>query len=97
LPSLRCTAFTNYRSQVQTINHCIVDLATPPSGQLMPFNMYVTLSHSCGRHGIRLLHDFDERLFTQHPSEHLCQEDAWLEDLDRQTRKKWEEFKGQSE
>ena len=55
---------------------------------------HVTLSRSCSRHGIRLLRDFDKCLFTQHPSEHLHQEDARLEDLDSQTRKRWEEFKG---
>lgn len=96
LPITPTYAFTDYCSQAQTINHCIVDLATPPSGQLTPFNAYVALSRSHGRHGIRLLRDFDERLFTQHPSEHLRQEDARLEDLDRKMRKRWEEFKGQN-
>ena len=89
--------FTDYRSQAQTIDHCIVDLATPPpSGQLTPFNAYIALSRSRSRHGIRLLRDFDKRLFTRHPSEHLRREDARPEDLDCQTRKRWEEFKGRS-
>ena len=94
LPITPAYAFTNYHSQAQTINHCIIDLATPPLGQLTPFNAYVALSRSRSRHGIQLLCDFDERLFTQHPSEHLRQEDARLEDLDCKTRKQWEEFKG---
>ena len=64
-------------------------------GQLTPFNAYVALSRSRSRHGIRLLRDFDGCLFIQHPSEHLLhREDARLEDLDSQTRKRWEELKG---
>ncbi|KIM56878.1 hypothetical protein SCLCIDRAFT_131593, partial [Scleroderma citrinum Foug A] len=40
---------------------------TTPRGQLTPFNAYVALSRSRSRVGIRLLQDFDERLFTHHP------------------------------
>jgi len=36
--------FTDYHSQAQTINYCIIDLGTPPTGQLMPFNAYVALT-----------------------------------------------------
>ena len=36
LPITPVYASTDYRSQAQTINHCIIDLATPPSGQLTP-------------------------------------------------------------
>jgi len=32
-------AFADYRSQAQTIEHRIVDLARPLSGQLTPFNV----------------------------------------------------------
>ena len=78
LPVTPAYAFTNYRSQAQTINHCIVDLATPPTGKLMPFNAYVALSCSRGRHSIWLLQDFDEHLFTHHPSEHLHMEDKQI-------------------
>jgi len=92
LPITPAYAFTDYRSQAQTIDHCIVDLATPPSGQLTPFNAYVALSRSRGRNSIRLLRDFDERLFTHHPSEHLHNEDERLKDLDRKTTKEWIEF-----
>jgi len=39
LPDTPAYAFTDYRSQAQTIgDHCIVDLATPPIGKLTPFN-----------------------------------------------------------
>ncbi|KAF8893443.1 hypothetical protein BD779DRAFT_1620513, partial [Infundibulicybe gibba] len=37
-------AFTDYKSQGQTIKHVIVDLADPPSGKLSPFSAYVALS-----------------------------------------------------
>jgi hypothetical protein len=37
-------AFTDYRSQGQTISHVIVDLASPPAGSLSLFNIYVALS-----------------------------------------------------
>ncbi|KAG2749743.1 hypothetical protein P692DRAFT_201672903, partial [Suillus brevipes Sb2] len=46
-------SFTDYRSQVQTINKSIIDIATPPSGGLTPFNIYVALS-SRGRGHERL-------------------------------------------
>jgi len=93
LPITPAYALTDYRSQAQTIDHCIVDLGTPPSGQLTPFNAYVALSRSWGRHSIRLLRDFDERLFTQHPNHHkLLNEDQRLQQLNRKTQKNWEEL-----
>ena len=78
--------FTDYHLQVQTIDYCIVNLATPLSGQLTSFNAYIALSRSHGRNGIRLLHDFNERLFTHHPSEHLHREDTHLNQPDDQTK-----------
>ncbi|KIK15822.1 hypothetical protein PISMIDRAFT_114547 [Pisolithus microcarpus 441] len=48
-------AFTDYRSQGQTLPYVIVDIATPPSGSLNLFNLYVALSRSSGRSSIRLL------------------------------------------
>ncbi|KAI6116454.1 hypothetical protein F5141DRAFT_985419, partial [Pisolithus sp. B1] len=47
-------AFTDYRSQGQTLECCIIDIRKPPSGELMPFNIYVALSHSRGQENIRL-------------------------------------------
>jgi len=44
LPITPAYAFTDYHSQAQTINHCIVNLAKSLSGQLTPFNAYVALS-----------------------------------------------------
>jgi len=89
LPVTPAYAFTDYRSQAQTIEHCIVDLGTPPTGKLTPFNAYVALSRSRGRNSIRLLRDFDERLFTHHPSEYLRLEDERLGILDRRTKEMW--------
>jgi len=51
------------------------------------------MSHDLGaveETGIRLLRDFDERLFTHHPSKYLCIEDERLDGLDRSMRAKWE-------
>ena len=44
LPVTPAYAFTDYCSQAQTINYCIIDLGMPPTGQLTPFNAYVALS-----------------------------------------------------
>ena len=52
IPITPAYAFTNYCSQAQSINHCIVDLAIPPTGKLTPFNAYVALSQSRGRDSI---------------------------------------------
>lgn len=40
-------AFTDYRTQAQTIKYCIVDIGSPPTGKIMLFNAYIALS--CGR------------------------------------------------
>ncbi|KAF8572721.1 hypothetical protein K439DRAFT_1292206, partial [Ramaria rubella] len=51
-------AFTDYRSQGQTILHVIVDIGTPPSGgKLSMLNLYVALSRSSGQETVRLLHN----------------------------------------
>nr|GAT44847.1 predicted protein [Mycena chlorophos] len=80
-------AFTDYKSQGQTLSHVIVDLENPPHGGLSPFNAYVALSRSHGRHTIRILRGFDPKLFTTHPSEHLKVEDQRLKRLTLQTKK----------
>lgn len=59
----------------------IIDLGKLPSGKLTAFNMYVSLSRGRGRSSIRLLRDFDEKLFTTHPSEELRKEDDRLDGL----------------
>ncbi|KAF8192836.1 hypothetical protein K438DRAFT_1589785, partial [Mycena galopus ATCC 62051] len=42
-------AFTDYRSQGQTIQYVLVDIASPPSGKLSLFKLYVALSQSSGQ------------------------------------------------
>ncbi|KAI6025363.1 hypothetical protein BKA83DRAFT_4052165 [Pisolithus microcarpus] len=42
-------AFMDYRAQGQTIPFVIVDIATPPSGGLSLFNLYIALSQSRGQ------------------------------------------------
>jgi ATP-dependent exoDNAse (exonuclease V) alpha subunit len=78
-------AFTDFKAQGQTIESVIIDLAKPPLGKIDGFNSYVALSRGHGRDTIRLLHDFDEKLFTVHLNEHLRQEDAQLETLEKET------------
>lgn len=48
-------AFTDFKSQGQTIESVIVDLAKPPLGNLTGFHAYVSLSRSHSRGTIRLL------------------------------------------
>lgn len=83
-------SFTDYRSQGQTIEYVIVDLGRVPSGTLSPFNAYVALSRSRGRDTIRLLRDFDDKLFTTHPSTELRAEDERLDKLDSTTKEMYE-------
>ncbi len=44
IPLTPSYALTDYRSQGQTIPNVIIDIAAPPYGKLMPFNVYVMLS-----------------------------------------------------
>jgi hypothetical protein len=90
LPLTLAYAFTDYRSQGQTLQPVIVDIGPPPYGHLTPFNIYVALSRGTGRDNIRLLREFDESLLQQHPSEYLRLEDDRLQKLDEYTKKKVE-------
>ena len=90
LPLTLRYAFTDYRSQGQSLKPVLVDIGTPPNGRLTPFNIYVALSRGTGHDNIRLLHDFDERLLQQHPSEYLRLEDQCLQDLNNLTKQMWE-------
>ncbi|KAJ6471305.1 hypothetical protein C8R47DRAFT_988306 [Mycena vitilis] len=80
-------AFTDYKSQGQTILYVYIDLEKPPSGKLTPFSAYVALSRSKGRDRIRLLRGFDMSLFTKHPSPDLEKEDERLDELTAETKK----------
>jgi ATP-dependent exoDNAse (exonuclease V) alpha subunit len=79
-------AFTDYRSQGQTIPYVIVDIGSPPTGTLSLFNLYVALSRSSGRDSIRLLRDFKDELFRASHDPALTAEDERLETLDKITQ-----------
>jgi hypothetical protein len=79
---------TDYRAQGQTLEAVVVDIGKMPSFSLSPFNAYVALSRSRGRKTIRLLRDFDDALFTNHPSDDLRTEDIRLHEQDEET-KQW--------
>ena len=83
-------AFTDYRSKGQTIPHVIVNIANPPTGGLSLFNLYVALSWSSGRSTVRLLWDFDAKVFLAAHSAKLITEDDRLRVLDTETKKKWD-------
>lgn len=92
-PMTAAYAFTDYRSQGQTIPYVIVDIAPVPHGRLSLFNLYVALSRSSGRDTIRLLRDFDENDFKQAHDPHLLIEDDRLEELNRITSIWWERMR----
>ena len=91
-PITAAYAFTDYRSQGQTIPVVIVDIATPPTGGLTLFNLYVALSRSSGRSTIRLLRDFDDKLFWAGHSAELLAENDRINELDEKTLEWWKEM-----
>jgi hypothetical protein len=86
-PITPADTFTDYRSQGQTISHVNIDLASPPSGSLTPFNVYVALSRSAGHSTIRLLRDFDDLIFLKAFNIDLTQEDEHLQGLVEKTER----------
>ena len=60
-----------------------------PTVGLTPFNLYVSLSQGWEHESIQLLHEFDEKIFTTHPSKFLKQEDPHLYAMDQNTKKAW--------
>lgn len=82
-------ALTDYRAQGQTIPFVLVDIASPPTGKLTLFNLYVALSRSHGRNNIRLLRDFDDKVFLQSHNPDLLLEDERLGALDRRCLEAW--------
>jgi len=90
MPLTPAYTFTDYRSQGQTINYAIIDIATPPSGKgLTAFNVYVSLTRCQQRDNIRILRPFDTRLMTTHPCEYLRLEEERLEYLEEETERAW--------
>ncbi|KAI6111437.1 hypothetical protein F5141DRAFT_1003864, partial [Pisolithus sp. B1] len=55
-------AFTDCRSQGQTLPYVIVNIANPSSGSLNLFNLYVALPRSGGSSSMCLLRDFNDKL-----------------------------------
>ncbi|KAJ6518284.1 hypothetical protein C8R47DRAFT_1031670 [Mycena vitilis] len=88
-PLTAAYAFTDYRSQGQTIPYVIADIATPPHSSLSLFNLYVALSRSSGRETIRLLRDFDDATFLKGHETTLLAEDDRLEELNKTTQRWW--------
>jgi hypothetical protein len=84
---------TDYRSQGQTIQPAIVDIAKPPSGSgLTLLNIHVALSRSSGRDTFHISRDFDEDVLLQALDQDSEREDARLEGLDHDTRVWWGEM-----
>jgi hypothetical protein len=52
LPLTLAYAFTDYRSQGQTLYPVLIDIGTPPFGRLTPFNIYIALSRGTSRENI---------------------------------------------
>jgi ATP-dependent exoDNAse (exonuclease V) alpha subunit len=91
-PMTPAYAFTDYQSQGQTLPYVIIDIATPPTGGLDLFNLYVVLSRSSGRETIRLLRDFDDDLFKKSHDPALLAEDDRLEQRDKITKAWWQQM-----
>lgn len=83
-------AFTIHKGQGQTVPYVIVDIGATKRFPVDAFAAYVALSRSRGRETIRLLRDFDNKIFTQHPSEELRIEDERLKMLQEETKKRFD-------
>ena len=90
-------AFTDYRSQGQTISQAIIDIAPPPRGSLNLFNLYVALSRCPNREHIRLLRDFKEETLLKKHDESLLKEDDRLEAINEHTLVSWGKVKRSEE
>jgi hypothetical protein len=90
MPLTPAYAFTDHKSQGQTLGYVLVDIGKLSRFPVNPFAAYVALSRSRGRHMIRLLRDFDEGLFTSHPSRDLLEEDKRLHIAAEETKRRWE-------
>lgn len=89
LPLQIARAFTDYRSQGQTILPIAIDIGRPPSGSISPFNAYVALSRSKGKRSVRLVRDFEDSILQTTPSKDLELEDIRLGKLAETTVKGW--------
>jgi hypothetical protein len=83
--------FTDQKAQGQTILPAYVDIGKVPGNfGIDPFGAYVALSRGRGQKSIRLLRDFDDIIFTKHPSEDLRDEDEHLRVLTELTKERWD-------
>ncbi|QRV95124.1 Helitron helicase-like domain at N-terminus [Ceratobasidium sp. AG-Ba] len=86
-------AFTDYRSQGQTIEAAFVDIATPPTGgELEKSNVYVAVSRVSCLDDIRLLREFNRDILKRPMEPELRQEEERLERLDSLTEKWWHQI-----
>ena len=85
-PMTAAHGFTDYQSQEQTIPYVLVDITSPLTGTLSLFNLYIALSRSSGQSTIRLLWDFNEKLFQSSHDTWLLDEDYRLDRLDQITK-----------
>ena len=83
-------AFTDHKAQGQTLEHVLIEVRTTKKFPVTPFSAYVALSRSRGQDSVRLLRDFDDTIFTRHPSEDLRREDERLELLIKNTAARFE-------
>ena len=89
LPLTQGYAFTDHKSQGQTLGNALVDIGMLSRFPVNSFASYVALSRSRGRDKICLLRDFDVKLFTTHPSADLREEDDRLRVAAEETKQKW--------
>jgi hypothetical protein len=84
-------AFTDYRSQGETISAAIIDIADPPTScKLNSANLYVALSRFPGRDSIRILQDFNQAILKKELEYELLKEDNRLEGLDALNESWWD-------
>jgi len=67
----------------------VIHRLTKEAGGLSLFNLYVALSRSSGRSTIRLLRDFDQKVFQAAHCPELLAENDRLDNLNDQTLKEW--------
>ena len=79
-------AFADYCSQGQIILYILIDIATPPTGPLSLFNLYVALLRSSSCSTIHLLQDFNKKLFQASHETQLVDDNDKLESLYRITK-----------
>ena len=89
LPLTPAYAFTDYRGQGQSLRPVLVDAHKTTNGKLSAFNVYVACSRAVSQDMIRFVRDVDWSKFTNHPCEHLRNEDTRIENLAKETERKW--------